>query len=112
MNRLWRRYLRFFGSDIHADVDDELRFHLEQLVDDYVARGLSPEAAVVAAQERIGDLQAIERQLKAHDRAKQRRMRGMESLRQLISEVRLAVRALLRSPTFTVTVRHVAVAGD
>ena len=25
----WRRYLRFWGPDIDADIDDELRFHLE-----------------------------------------------------------------------------------
>lgn len=26
---IWRRYLRFRGRDIDADVDEELRFHLE-----------------------------------------------------------------------------------
>ena len=26
---VWRRYLRLLGPDVRADVDDELRFHLE-----------------------------------------------------------------------------------
>jgi len=25
----WRRYLRFWGQDVRADVDEELRHHLE-----------------------------------------------------------------------------------
>ena len=25
----WRRHLRFWRADVHADVDDELRFHFD-----------------------------------------------------------------------------------
>jgi putative ABC transport system permease protein len=52
----WRRYLRFWGSDPRADVDDELRFHVDMLVDDYAARGLSPDAARARAEERFGSV--------------------------------------------------------
>ena len=52
----WRRYLRFFGQDTDSDVDDELRFHFEQRVDDYVARGLTRDAAEREARERLGNL--------------------------------------------------------
>src|SRR5688500_12429090 len=38
---LWRRYLRFFGPDVDADVDEELRFHLEMRERSYLERGLS-----------------------------------------------------------------------
>ena len=31
----WRRYLRFWGPRAAADVDDELRFHIEMRVHDY-----------------------------------------------------------------------------
>ena len=41
----WRRYLRFFGQDVEADVDDELRFHLEKRTQELVRRGMDPEAA-------------------------------------------------------------------
>ena len=34
----WRRYLRFWGPDVDADVDDELRFHIEACAADLAAR--------------------------------------------------------------------------
>jgi hypothetical protein len=36
---IWRRYLRFVRDDVDADVDDELRFHLEMRQRDFEARG-------------------------------------------------------------------------
>ncbi len=36
---LWRRYARLFGPDPKADVDDELRFHLDSKADDLIAQG-------------------------------------------------------------------------
>ena len=42
---LWRRYLRFWGPDPAADVDDEFAFHLEMRIEELRAQGLSPEAA-------------------------------------------------------------------
>ena len=38
---MWRRYARWWGADPAADVDAELRLHLELLTRDYVARGHS-----------------------------------------------------------------------
>ena len=37
------------NKDPKQEVDDELRFHLEQRTRDYIARGMSPEAAREAA---------------------------------------------------------------
>ena len=37
------------------EVDEELRFHLEQRTRDYIARGMSPQAAGEAAAQRFGD---------------------------------------------------------
>jgi putative ABC transport system permease protein len=52
----WRRYLRFWGSNIAADVDDELRFHIEMRVSEYIARGMSPDEAQRRAAQRVGDV--------------------------------------------------------
>jgi putative ABC transport system permease protein len=41
------------------EVDDELRFHLEQRTRDYIARGMSPEEARAAAADRFGDTSAV-----------------------------------------------------
>src|SRR5215212_1613011 len=47
----WRRYLRFWGPNVEADVDDELAFHLEMRQRDYEARGLPPAEARRAARD-------------------------------------------------------------
>lgn len=59
----WRRYLRFLGPDVEGDVEDELRFHLEERTAEYVARGMSPEEAERAALARFGDPAAVRREL-------------------------------------------------
>jgi putative ABC transport system permease protein len=56
---MWRRYLRFFGSDVEADVEDELRFHLDAKVDELVEQGWSAEAARAEARREFGDLAAV-----------------------------------------------------
>ena len=43
------------NEDPKHEVDEELRFHLEQRTRDYIARGMSPEAAREAAAQRFGD---------------------------------------------------------
>ena len=42
---IWRRYARLSGPDPVADVDDELRFHLETKIDDLVAQGWDRDEA-------------------------------------------------------------------
>src|SRR5690348_3556989 len=51
----WRRYLSFWGANPRADVDDELRFHFEMRVRDYLARGMSRADAERVAMARLGD---------------------------------------------------------
>ena len=43
------------NKDPRQEVDEELRFHLEQRTRDYIARGMTPEAAREAAAQRFGD---------------------------------------------------------
>ncbi len=53
----WRRYGRFWGSNIPDDVDTELDFHFEMRVQEYIGRGLSPDDARRLAGERFGNRQ-------------------------------------------------------
>jgi hypothetical protein len=46
---LWRRYLRFGRTDVDADVDDEIGFHLEMRERDFLAAGMGPTEAREAA---------------------------------------------------------------
>jgi len=52
----WRRYVTFWRSNIAEDVDDELRFHIEMRVSEYVARGMSPADARQLAERRFGSV--------------------------------------------------------
>ena len=46
-------------KDPRQEVDEELRFHLEQRTREYMARGMSPEAAREAAARRFGDTSRV-----------------------------------------------------
>ena len=61
----WRRYLRFWTSNIAADVDDEIRFHIEERIDDLVAGGMHPEAAQREALRRLGDIDHVKQTCRA-----------------------------------------------
>src|SRR5262249_21738303 len=47
------------SRDPRHDIDDELQFHLDQRINEYIAAGMSPEAARWAAVERLGDLAPV-----------------------------------------------------
>ena len=99
---MWRRYLRFWGPNIEADVDEELAFHLAMRTRDFVARGMSPEEARRAAAERFGDVARIGNQLRDHDRRLQQVHQRKELMGDLAQDLTYGLRALRRSPGFSV----------
>lgn len=101
---VWRRCLRFFKPDVRADVDDELRFHLEARVAEYEARGCPHADALRMARDRFGDPETVRRVLQTHDVARQRRLDRKEYMDQLLHDIRIALRSLRRTPAFTLTV--------
>jgi putative ABC transport system permease protein len=106
---VWRRYTRFWGTNVDADIDDEMRFHLETRIDELVERGLSPHAARAQALEEYGDMPAIRKQLREIDRRTHGRRESAERWDALVRDVRFAARTLRRSPAFT-TIAVVCVA--
>ena len=58
---LWRRYLRFWGPDPAADVDDEFAFHLDMRIEQLVEAGYSPKQAREEALRGFGDIQHVKR---------------------------------------------------
>ena len=100
-NPFSRRHRRPFELEPRAEVNDELAFHLEQRVRDFVARGMSPEAARAAALERFGDLHGVRSEctelLEADRRAADRR----DWFGDLRQDLRYGLRAAVRSPLFT-----------
>jgi predicted permease len=95
------RGARPFPARPQAEVDDELTFHLEQRVRDYVARGMDPEAARAAALARFGDLNGVRRecaQMLDDDRRAARRRDWRDDLRQ---DLRFGMRSALHAPLFS-----------
>ena len=97
----WRRYLRFWRSDVDADLDEEFRFHVDAEVEYLVARGWSPEAAREEAFRRFGDVAAFRRDARAADERRMGRAQRKETFAVLAQDLRFALRSLRRQPAFT-----------
>src|SRR5689334_19427905 len=92
MLKVLRRRLRalFRRADVERDLDDELRFHLEHETDKYVGMGFSPSDARRQARLVFG---GVDRTKEEH-----RDGRGVRWLTDAMSDVRYALRTLVRSP--------------
>jgi putative ABC transport system permease protein len=98
----WRRYLRLIRSDVRADVEDELSLHLELRVERNIALGMSPEDARREAVQRFGDVGSVREALVEHDRRKQATRQRTEYVADFVQDIKFGVRALRRSPAFTI----------
>src|SRR3954470_13265535 len=100
MNPRWRRYTRFFGANVDADIDEELRFHLEMRARDYKQRGFPSGDAWQAANERFGDYAAVNAALRDHDHRLVRTRQRRDVMDDLVQDIRYAFRNLRRAPAF------------
>src|SRR5215211_1871954 len=85
---------------VEREVDAELAFHVETRTDVLVSRGLTREAAEQQARREFGDLRAARAELAAIDRGRVGRERRADWRDGLIQDVRFALRALARRPSF------------
>src|SRR5688500_3575041 len=99
--RTWRRYLRFFGARGVADLDDELRFHIDMRVREYMARGMSEPEARAATAARLGDLVTARGECVTIATRKQRRMARSQLRDAFTQDVRFAFRSLGRQKGWT-----------
>jgi predicted permease len=101
---LWRRYLRFFGPDVDADVEDELRFHLEMRERSFRERGVPESEARDAARRRFGDYEHHRRTLRRQLARRYRRFRWSERFAEWVQDIRYAVRMLRQHRGFSLAV--------
>jgi predicted permease len=99
---MWRRYLRMVRPNAKADLDDELRDHLESTIDALVARGMTRDAARAEALRRFGDLSRVRADVARIDSADETRKNRAGAIETFMYDVRYGFRGLRRSPVFTI----------
>src|ERR1051325_3370018 len=95
------RDFRFVTPNPKVEVEDELRFHLEERIQANIASGMSPEDARRAALERVGNGEGVREtraQILTEDRRAEARRDWFGDLRQ---DVRFAIRGAIRAPMFS-----------
>jgi len=83
----------FLKQAADRDLDDEIEFHLQSQIDEYVAQGMTPKEAHYAALRSIGRLQQTKEEC--------REMRNINLLENIAQDVHFGFRMMRRSPAFT-----------
>jgi predicted permease len=84
----WRALLR--RPDLDRELDEEVAYHLDQLIQENLAAGMSPERARAAAQKSFGGVEQAKEEC--------REARGVTLIENLARDLRQAARSLRRSP--------------
>jgi predicted permease len=100
----WRRYLRFWRANVRADVNDEFEFHLQERIDDLVARGMNPRAARDEALRGFGDIEQVKGACRTLAEEQETTMKRSEMLGVIRQDAAYALRVMRASPTFTAAI--------
>ena len=84
----------FRSSSVEQELTEELQYHLERLIDDHIAAGLSPDDARYAALREMGAME--QRKEECRD------ARGLRLIDAVRSDLRYSVRQLRKYPVFAV----------
>ncbi|MES2180459.1 MAG: ABC transporter permease [Gemmatimonadota bacterium] len=87
---------------IRSDVDDELRFHLDSRQQALMATGLSVDAARARAIREFGDIDEARRYMQHVDNDIETNRRRKDYVRDVMYDLKYALRSLRVSPTFTI----------
>jgi predicted permease len=92
------RYIRRRPETIASEVDEELDVHLAMRTEALVTQGLSWQEARREALRQFGDLDGTRRYCRQQDEGKESRMQGQLMLADLLEDLRVGWRGLLRAP--------------
>ena len=101
---MWRRYLRFWKTDVEADIDDEVRFHLAMRLEQFMAEGMTRDQALAAARRHFGDEAEVRKMLKSIDGKLVRTVERADWWDAFRQDLRIATRGLRREPQFAFAV--------
>jgi putative ABC transport system permease protein len=96
--------MRRLPRNIPKEVDDELRAHLELRIEALMATGMSREDARREAIERFGDIDGTRQYCRRQDEEKELTMQRRHAVADLMQDLRIAIRGLLRAPVLAVTI--------
>ena len=83
----------FRGQRVEQDLDEELQYHLERKIEEYIAQGLTPQQSRQAALRAMDGL--TQRKEECRD------TRGVNGIENTFRDIRYSVRVLAKSPGFT-----------
>jgi predicted permease len=83
----------FRKTGVEGELDDELRFHLEKLIEEKAGKEMTPEEARKAARRELGGIEQIKEEC--------RDMRRVNYIEDLVQDIHFSLRMLAKNPWFT-----------